>query len=447
MLEPFLRHWATLEVEPDQSLTLLLSGGGDSVALFHLLVGGQLPFSVLHFFHDSPGCFAQQSRDFCQKLCQDAAINIEVVSVEANQVVAGGDLSWEAAARRLRYQNLDSRDPGELFLTAHTADDQAETLVMRLLDGSALAGLAGIRQRLPSLLRPLLPFRRAELREFLQSQDLGWLEDPSNQAGNDRALLRNQIMPTLERHEPSLVGKVGRTARRLASDEDALTGFALDWLANHTLEGDSWPLPELCGLHRAVRYRVLREIWRRSGPPERRPLGGLFEELERLILKGGDDRKVGFPGGGCLRRLGQRLWLEPALGEAQWECPLAEKASGFFKVGPLPGEPDQGRLSVNIPPPLEGSELILRSRRAGDRYRGKDLRKVLAATGHPPWVRDRWPLLVSKSGEILALPGTSGGSEGLDKGKWVLSFWPELLRAEVAKPQKDELFGATEKDY
>lgn len=394
--------------------------------------------------HDSEGSFSATSLDFCRELCAAHEVELEVVRLQAKPLMEVSDLSWEAAARSLRYQEVQGR--GGVFMTAHTADDQAETLVMRLLDGSALAGLAGIRESRPPVLRPLLPFRRSELRAFLAEKKQTWVDDPSNLGGNDRAELRCQLMPLVERLEPAFVKKASRTAKRLARDEEALSGFARDWLESSTHQGDWWFLHELRELSPAVRYRVIREIWRRTAEPFERPLGSLFEEAERLIQQGADNRYVACSRG-RLRRLGQRLWYEPQLEPARWELELGDlchREGRYWAIHSSP-LPSPGRLEVNIAPPPEGSQLLLRSRRPGDRIEGKDLIKTLARSGHPPWVRDRWPLLVLND-QIVALPGKPKG-EPTKAGSWTLSFWPGRLRASVTELKKDELFEAAEKDY
>lgn len=411
------------------------------MALFHLLLSLKVSFGAVYFRHDSPGEFPERSGNFCAQLCSDHGVRFHLVEVEARALQEQGDLSWEAAARQLRYQHL--RSLKGLVMTAHTADDQAETVLLRLLDGSALAGLAGIRERTERLLRPLLSFRRQALREFLRENQFCWLEDPTNQGGNDRARLRQNWLPRLEEEHPSLIPKLGRTARRLAQDEDFLSRLARDWLRSHHREGDSWPLGPLSQLSGALRYRVLREIWRENSEPFRRPLGSLFEEAERLLHAGADDRRVEFAGG-RLRRLGEWLWLEPELDPAPWgPVPLAFEGrleGGFWSLGSEPSE-KPGALFCDIAPPPEGSRLELRSRRPGDRFKGKELKKLLAETGHPPWVRDRWPLLVSGD-EVVAVPRQPEGTE-LAGSNSRLRFWPYRLRA----GQKEELSSAAEKDY
>lgn len=378
------------------------------MALFFLLRQLDVPFSCLHFVHGDSD-FQRTARDFCWDLCSrfQVALRVEPIEVRKDR-----EVSWEAAARQLRYAQVESLDG--LFLTAHTADDQAETLVMRLLDGSGLAGLAGVRRQRGSVVRPLLHFRRAELREFLLGLGESWLEDPTNLDGNDRARLRAEVMPLLEAIRPRLVEALGRTAADLASDEDALRTEAFGFCQRHTLEGDHWRLSELRGLHSSVRLRFLRQLWRRTAP-QKRPLGGVLREAQHLIERGGDDRAVRF-GSVCLRALGPHLWCEP-LGLS----PLEEVVLPSEITQPLMGPgwavypPDFAVRSQGVSLALPGKVLAsgvacsVRARRPGDRYRGKELKKLLAGLGHPPWVRDRWPLVTLEQ-KIVAVPGLEGGA-------------------------------------
>lgn len=403
-------------------VTLLLSGGGDSVALFFLLRKAEIEFSCLHFVHGDSD-FQLQAHDFCRNLCArfDLSLRVEEIRLE------GGSFSWEAESRRLRYGRVDSLEG--TFVTAHTADDQAETVVMRLLDGSGLAGLAGVRCWRGSVFRPLLRFRRSELREFLREQGERWLEDPTNLDGNDRARLRARVMPVLESVRPSLVDILGRTASELALDEDGLRGEAERFLRERTLERDHWKLADVRGLHPSVRHRFLRSLWRRTAPGAR-PLGGIFRDAEKLMTDGGDDRGVLF-GDVRLRVLGEYLWLEP-LGlpeprEVTIPANLRQPLLGEgWTVLPLGTGEIPGGVSLALPGKVFESGVVyaVRTRRPGDRFQGKELKKLLAGLGHPPWVRDRWPLLIA-DGEIVAVPGlaTDAGT-----GQGCLDFDPWRFR-------------------
>ncbi len=442
--ERFAQIWHKLPIAKRVDVVLLLSGGGDSVALFHLLRKTGVSFSCRHFVHDSPGRFARDSRQFCLELCLDYGVSCEVTELLVSPLMQEGDLSWEAAARQLRYRALTGES--QVFLTAHTADDQAETILLRLLDGSGLAGLAGIRRsRGGRIFRPLLEFRRSELRVYLKQGGLTWVEDPTNINGNDRARLRHQILPSLEGHSPGLIERLLRTSRLLALDEDALSSTARRELGEAALGPDCWLLDRLVSLPEAVRYRAVREIWRTRAPAGRRPLGSFFVEVERLLNQGGDNRRVLLPDGSCLRRLGPRLWLEPRLSSSDYLFPVSELVQSegsalpeFLSVKAGPGsEFPVGCLPLRLPVScLNMVDCAVRSRRPKDRFRGLDLKKLLSTTGHPPWVRDRWPILVCGQ-QVLGVAGDFGWDEQVrltpDPGDYWLGFFPGKLRTEIKK--------------
>ncbi len=427
-----VRFGAAWQAPSSEVLTLLLSGGGDSTALFFLLRETGRAFRCLHFRHDSEGDFASRSEEFCRALCQRYEVELEVETASARLLQEKGDLSWEAAASRLRYRGVEQREG--VFLTAHTADDQAETVIMRLLDGAGLAGLAGIRAtRDGRVQRPLLAFRRSQLRAYLEEMGEAWLDDPTNRDGNDRARLRHGLLPELERSNPALVGTLCRTAEGLAADEDALTGMAQEWMLQHTAQGDHWSLRALRALHPSLRHRVLREIWRQASDGSRRPLGGVFRDCERLVMHALDDRHVTFPGGCKLRKIGAWLWLEPPCEPVPWKLAIPkgmdQPLSGASWVLLPPGRlqergSDWIRLALPAGVFAEGKQYDLRTRQPGDTFRDRSLKKLLAATGHPPWVRDRWPLLVCGE-QVVAVPGLGAGGDGSDG---YLLFRPESWR-------------------
>lgn len=389
-----------------------------------MLCQSQIDFDCLHFRHDGNPQFAARSAEFCRQLCLGEKVELKVENVRGKELVQKGDLSWEAACRALRYRYIREHGSG-LYLTGHTADDQAETLLLRLLAGSGLAGMSGVRRhRSDGVFRPLLDFRRSELREFLKASSYPWLDDPSNVEGNRRAQLRSQVLPLLEEFEPSLVPALCRSAEILAEDEEALTRIAQDWLFSQK-ELDHWPLDSLKELPKAIRYRVFRELWRRVSGGARRPLGAVFTSMETLVQEGNDNRAVFINSAWRFRRLGRSMWLEPVLGSPWKRLNLleGERVGDFLAVG----EP---RLGTAVPESWNGKKLFLKSREPGDRCLGKDLKKLLASTGQPPWVRDRWPLITD--GEtilaVLGLGRQPWGTEVLKGPHANVCFAPENLR-------------------
>lgn len=400
LVEEFVQAWREYSVT--EPVTLLLSGGGDSVALFHLLNELGIQFSCLHFSHDGRAEFARLGVDFCGRLCEHHGVPLEVVEIKGWPLVSQGDLSWEAACRTLRYQALEKR--AGTFLTAHTQDDQAETVLLKLLDGSGLSGLAGIASRRPDgVIRPLLCFSRQQLRDYLEQQGREWLEDPTNLDGNERARVRNRLMPGLLEDWPHLVKTLARTARRLSEDENYLRDVANSWIEEQAGPGgDNWSLSAFRELPGPILFRVLKTLGKVLGQAQHRPRASLFAECKRVVEQGGNDSWVDFPGGWSFGVLGERVWVRPALGSPVWELDPLSDVSGPPAFLTLSKAPFEGAEVWRIPP---GSKL--RNRLPGDRFRGKSVKKSLAAGKAPPWVRDRMPLLIVGH-EVLAvwsLPG------------------------------------------
>lgn len=422
----FLKAWNLLKV--DTVCTLLLSGGGDSVALFHLLKKNQIPFRALHFVHDGNQEFAKKSEIFCRSLCCEHKVPFESVRIEGREIVILGDLSWEAACRKLRYDFL--KHSTGIYLTAHTLDDQAETVLMRLLDGAGLDGLSGIQEhRQDGVTRPLLGITRAALRNYLTESSLAWLEDPSNVDGNDRARLRGELIPKLLEERPHLRKTLGRTARRLRNDSSFLQQSTAEWIERHTLEGgDSWELASVQALPQALLSRFIRRIWREIGDANRRPRGTLFEECSRLLKRGSNGGQTIFPNGSSVIVLGEKVWAKPTVSDTAWQFSLEshfDLETPYLKISKQPLPDTQSLVTLYL-----DDECCLRNRLPGDTFKGRALKKCLASLPHPPWVRDRWPVLALGK-EILDTYPFDSSSASTNGTKLWLDFNPYFLRTNL----------------
>ena len=177
-----------------ETVLVAVSGGADSVALLHLLLGlgpeWRLRLHVLHVDHQLRADSARAA-DFVQALGARLCVPVEVATVT---VEPRGSL--EAAARAARYAALETcaaRVGADRVALGHTADDQAETVLMRLVQGAGVRGISGIPPVRGRIIRPLIELRRTALEAELRRAELSWAEDPSNR---DPKFLRNRI-----RHE------------------------------------------------------------------------------------------------------------------------------------------------------------------------------------------------------------------------------------------------------
>jgi tRNA(Ile)-lysidine synthase len=217
-----------------------LSGGSDSVALTLLLLEAapRIPFEVAALAHFNHRLRETAARDetFCRDLASRLGLPIRVTAEDVREYAAAERLTIEDAARRLRYDFL-RREAQELGATriavGHTQDDQAETFLLKLVRGAGATGLGAIYPRRDQIVRPLLDVTRAELRQYLASRDVSWVEDETNEVlDTPRNRLRHVVLPELVR---TYGGDVRRSLARAAEliredgeflDELARTVFA-----------------------------------------------------------------------------------------------------------------------------------------------------------------------------------------------------------------------------
>ncbi|MBN2645218.1 MAG: tRNA lysidine(34) synthetase TilS [Desulfuromonadaceae bacterium] len=250
-----------------------VSGGADSVALLHLLhsFSSRLNFSLL-VAHLDHGLRPDSLSDavFVARLCRDLGLPAVFLYCNIAQRAGTSAAGLEEAGRNVRYaflQQTARRYGCKRIALAHHRNDQAETVLMRLLRGSAVSGLAAMRPRSERLIRPLLGVSRSQIEAYLKEQSRPWVEDDSN---TDRCFLRNRIrhdvLPFLDELWPQLDVRLATLAGRVAEEEDYWDGEVDRWL--RCCDGGSvlsatqitLPLKPLLGLHPALRNRVLRRV-------------------------------------------------------------------------------------------------------------------------------------------------------------------------------------------
>lgn len=401
---------AVLGPFPGQSCVVAFSGGLDSTVLLHLVRHAETnPVRAVHVDHG----LHPSSADWADRAVATASamgVECEIVRVE---VVDDGQ-GREAAARAARYAALRERiDEGELLLTAHHADDQAETVLLALLRGSGPAGLAAMPLVAPfghgMLVRPLLRTRRAALQAWGDAHQLEWTDDPSNtDTSIARNHLRRNVLPVLEAYWPETVGALNLGAR-WAAEADGLLGQLAELDLAALTDGKTLDAEGVIALG-PDRARNLLRVWLAQlglpGAPYTR-----LDEAVRQLAEAAEDRvpEIDWPGA-VLRRWAGRLYAMkpeqpvPDDWHAEW---LVEK--------PLPLPAGLGQLSlVSAPTGLDpaklmGSTVKVRFRHGGERLRThptgphRQLKHLLAEAGVPPWDRGRVPLLFM--GDILVAAG------------------------------------------
>jgi len=210
-------------------LLVAASGGPDSTALLLLLLRtGQelgLELGVAHVHHGVRGPEADEDAAFCQKLAADFRLPFFLDRLPPPPQGVSKEAWW----RQQRYRKLQARQQefaAAAVATGHTLDDQAETVLLKLLRGAGPRGVAGIRRRWDFVIRPLLDFRRHQLREYLRQLGQPFREDSSNWvADRPRTFLRLRVMPLLEEAFPKACQHLAAFAQELLQDEELLAAW------------------------------------------------------------------------------------------------------------------------------------------------------------------------------------------------------------------------------
>ena len=394
-LERFLREWEM--VSSGDTVIAAVSGGADSVALLFALylLKEKLDFTLeaAHFNHNLRGEESHRDENFVRELCDRYDIPLHVRSA----AVVAREKGLEAAARDARYAFLQSLS-GKIA-TAHTADDNAETVLMHLVRGTGLKGLGGITPVRGNVIRPMLSCTRADVEAFLDEWCLRHVEDSSNHGD---AFLRNRIrhhvMPLLKEENPRLAENLSRMALRLREDEDCLSR-----------QSDFDVLPDvetLKAMPSAVRNRCLEKFLKKSGVKE--PEDRHISAAEDLLFSHRPSARASFPGGVVIARRYDRLEAlteEAPLEEIPLQIPGTTQIPGY-RITCTPAEKILSGTDTFTVCPV--GRVTVTGRRSGDSIRlsggSKSLKKLFIDRKIPAADRDSIPVLRDEAG-ILGVYG------------------------------------------
>ena len=451
-LEVFFQERAPLS--PGEGVVVAFSGGPDSSALLWGMseLAGRLKIrlAAAHLDHAMDPGSAERAAG-AARLAARLGVPLIAGRIDVPAGRRPGE-SAEAAARRERYAFLERarREAGARWIaTAHHRDDQAETVLLRLLFGSGLEGLAGVRPVHGAVVRPLLGLPRAALQAAVAAAGLEPVEDPTNQdTGVPRNRVRHRLLPSLMEEDPELPERLARLAGRARGANRAVEQALGNRLAVMPVEGGiALERPALAALPAALQPFAFAWLHRQAGAPYPAGEAARRELLRQLAVPQGGERAACDCGGGWRWETAGELLILRRPAESR------ERVPDFTYTLEIPGELEIPEIAVRVRlsrravepwmfqgsphraglalPLMEGDHVTIRNRRPGDRIHplGADgsrrLKEVLIDRRVPRHVRERLPLLCV--GERIAwAPGVT-----IDQ-RFRLAGHPTAWVAEVA---------------
>jgi tRNA(Ile)-lysidine synthase len=444
-------HWA----RPGQRIGVAVSGGADSVAQLSLLLELRerlgIVLSVVHFNHKLRGRASDADEKFVANLAAGHRLLFHIDREDISSKSKRERANLEDTARRARYgffERLVAEGKLDKIAVAHTANDQAETVLAHIFRGTGLAGLGGIHPELGCVFRPLLKFRRAELRAYLRERRQTWREDATNRdTKRTRARIRLKIMPALEKHfQPAVLEHLCRLADLARADDGWLTFSAnvrvgalakekgkevrisvADLLdrrkSEKQIDTEDQFLKELRSNKLAMTSRMIRRMVAMVKPHSGQLSSVHVDAVLRLAVQPDSGKSLPLPGGVQVRRerdvLVFRVMADKSGGKAQ---PKPKAFCRMVEVGPLPAEvplleqscrlrftvidwPPQGRETSGTGAVLDRQKislpLVVRNWQPGDsmqplgHQKPHKLSRLLNELGVSRWEKEFWPVVAS----------------------------------------------------
>lgn len=391
-LMQFVRQYQL--ILPGDRIICAVSGGADSMALLFALYllseKLEITIAAAHFNHRLRGAESDRDEAFVRSFCD----GYHIPFYSGSGVVVSGAKGLEASARDARYAFLKSL-PGKIA-TAHTANDNAETVLMHMVRGTGLKGLGGITPAAPGLIRPMLLITRSEILAFLQEYHVAYVDDSSNQTDQFlRNRLRHHVMPLLVRENPRLAENMSAMALRLREDEAALTQQKTEM---------SVDVPTLRQMSAAQRRRALRVFLEHSGVKE--PEAEHVALTESLVFSEKPSVKASLPGDITIARNYDRLEVlakPTSLQAIQLTCPgetVIPQLSLKVICRPVDSSCDMPDCFTVSP----SGAIWLRQREAGDIMRlpggTKSLKKLFIDRKIPAAQRGNVPVIADDKGVL-----------------------------------------------
>ncbi|WP_229263913.1 tRNA lysidine(34) synthetase TilS [Cohnella cholangitidis] len=442
------------------SVVAAVSGGPDSMALLHILstMARDLPFQIVvaHVNHQFRGKESDAEAELVSRYADELGLRFETAELGLPAYIAETGINAQTAAREKRYaflKQVASQYQAAYLLTGHHADDQAETVLMRVIRGTGVSGLAGIPYRRKEdqleLIRPLLRITKCELLEYCKRNGVPYAVDSSN---IDRHYFRNAVrldlMPMLEQHNPKLKASLIRLADMAAADDDYMesqTHLAFQEGVTPSGEGFRLERRRFRGLHVALQRRLIKLILNCSANPRQMLDYGQVEEIVATLLQ---DRptvtQLDIGDGWVLIREYEQAYIGPNLPEPVNFTYIVTETTSEVAIeetgekirlerleGSCSGLPGNRQEACFDADELQ-FPLRIRSRLPGDLMHPyglngtKKVQDMFVDAKVPRSRRDKLPLLVDADGRVLWIPGMRRSSHALvtadTRATWRFTF-------------------------
>lgn len=374
------------------------------MALLHLLrlPQLQLDLSAVHIHHGLRGAEADADARFCQCRCEELGVALDILRPRPERRSGSLEADW----REMRYRELEKaalRAGADFIATGHHRDDLVEGVLMQMLRGGSLRSMAGIHQKTGKIIRPLLPFSRQQLKDWLAERAFSWVKDSSNSApAHLRNRVRDEALPCLENISSRIRRQLLALSSEIAAIEEWISGELAETPFIHPWSSEGVDAGVIEALPRTLQSRWLMELCLREGLGvcRRSQIEGLGAFLE------GELDSLNLPSRWRLIRRRSRLYLEAPV-PLVYNIALGSQTTVAL---PLPGwkvKVFRGRTASDSAWRLRVGDLEnlrLRSPQRGDRLEsGRKLSSILRKI-HPEHLRWSWPIL-TRNDKILWIPG------------------------------------------
>ncbi len=416
------------------------SGGADSAALLTLMqtycAKHALPCTAIHVHHGIRGAEADRDAEACRQFCFERDIPLICRHADAPAYAAEHHVGMEEAARCIRYgifEEILAAHPGAVLATAHSADDQLETVLHHLLRGSGIDGLCGIPPVRGAVIRPLLTVSAADIRGFCREEKIPYVEDSTNADDTyTRNYIRCEIVPRLRRITPSPEAAAVRMSDLLREDAAYLDAAAKDALRDYA-DASLAPVSYLKDLPDALLSRAIIHLYENEMGKAEKLSSAHITAIMSLVRRGGSG-KITLPGGRCARQEYGNLDFRPArvrpdappegfraalhFGENLFpDFGFGIRLEEYAQAPDLDNPAAYTTENINIyklfiwnsfPHGTIRGEIYMRFLQPGDRIRQggmtRQVRKLFNYWNFSPEDRIRWPIVCDDQG-ILWIPG------------------------------------------